>query len=359
MGLIDVGYANFSPIPLIDQVVYGLNALFFDGRFRSLFCILFGIGLYLQSESFKARQIDHLSLLKSRLKWLWVFGLIHCVFIWPGDILMYYAMTGFLLLKRLDLPFEQLLRKGGQYIVIGFVMMTAFNLLSSFGMEDSARDSEYFKEAYASLTGSYTDILLYNLIYAAAVLLIYPFVWLFYSLGLVMLGVGLYKSGRLSEGFKPNEVNILLMITVVVAGIDTILATMAQPIWQKIPMLLGSISGVSMALLIWHLVLKSNVASMQNMLVIAIKRVGTMALTFYLLQSLIVKSLFRFAFPEWVLTFRLVDYMLLSCSLMVVQLTLGYVYKSYFEQGPMERLWRRLVERRMFALQRASAEEVS
>ena len=71
-----------------------------DGKMRGLFTLLFGAGMYLFMEKAWARGATRW-LQAWRLVILMVFGMIHFFFIWPGDILFYYALFGFVALACL------------------------------------------------------------------------------------------------------------------------------------------------------------------------------------------------------------------------------------------------------------------
>lgn len=71
-----------------------------DGKMRGLFTLLFGAGMYLFMEKAWARGATR-SLQAWRLAILAVFGTVHFFFIWPGDILFYYAVFGFIVLACL------------------------------------------------------------------------------------------------------------------------------------------------------------------------------------------------------------------------------------------------------------------
>jgi uncharacterized protein len=74
---------------------YGL-----DMKAFSLFSFLFGVGLAIQYERL-ARHGSPLYWLSRRLAVLLVFGLIHFLFIWNGDVLTEYALAGFVVLPLL------------------------------------------------------------------------------------------------------------------------------------------------------------------------------------------------------------------------------------------------------------------
>lgn len=76
----------------VDGILAWLVAFLAQGKFYPLFAMLFGVGFALQLE--RAGTTVYLR----RLVVLLVFGVLHGVFIWAGDILTAYALLGLLLL---------------------------------------------------------------------------------------------------------------------------------------------------------------------------------------------------------------------------------------------------------------------
>ncbi|MES1162889.1 MAG: DUF418 domain-containing protein, partial [Rhizobacter sp.] len=86
----------------VDQFVEGLRNMLFSGKFNSMFSALFGIGFTLQFERMQRADPEHAELLYlRRLIVLGVFGLVHAMVFWTGDILHMYAAMGLLLLFAL------------------------------------------------------------------------------------------------------------------------------------------------------------------------------------------------------------------------------------------------------------------
>jgi uncharacterized protein len=69
-----------------------------DGKFYTVFSLLFGIGFAVQLQRLGDRGAPAVRVYTRRLLGLLFIGLIHLVFIWTGDILTLYAMAGFVLL---------------------------------------------------------------------------------------------------------------------------------------------------------------------------------------------------------------------------------------------------------------------
>src|SRR6266550_8505768 len=80
------------PTAAADSVASFLERVFVDGKFYSIFSLLFGIGFGVQL----ARGGDSaLPRFKRRLRILLGIGAIHAFLIWAGDILLLYALLGF------------------------------------------------------------------------------------------------------------------------------------------------------------------------------------------------------------------------------------------------------------------------
>lgn len=347
MGLFEseFRYPSHSPALISDTVVNTINTLFFDSRFRSLFCLLFGIGLYLQSLSYRNKDLDFKSIIKTRLKWLFVFGLVHCCFIWPGDILILYSLCGFFILKQLDFPADILLKKGIVYFSIGNLVITVVVAVAATFPDEITRNSEAFLDVYNNaIDQSYWQYVGNNLLLAIFYIITFPFLSLLELCGIMFIGLGLFKSGKLQTGFNHKQIRLLISATVLLSIIDASLVIFMPEVWNRIPNVIASVSGLTMALCIWHFVVTRKLYLSTRFVPTALKRVGQTALSFYILQSIVVTLLLREVYPEWNLTFGLLDYLLLSLLLIAVQLGAAFVYRQHFSQGPLEYIWRYLVQ---------------
>jgi uncharacterized protein len=70
-----------------------------EGKFYSLFSLLFGIGFAVQLQRASQRGDEQLRSYRRRLWVLLGIGLVHLIFVWPGDILAFYALVGLLLVR--------------------------------------------------------------------------------------------------------------------------------------------------------------------------------------------------------------------------------------------------------------------
>ena len=75
-------------------VVHTLMEVLAEGKFMTLFSVLFGAGIALFSDRAEARGRKPAGLHYRRLGWLWLIGMVHAYAIWYGDILVTYACCG-------------------------------------------------------------------------------------------------------------------------------------------------------------------------------------------------------------------------------------------------------------------------
>jgi len=333
----------FSPETVIsaelisDKWVRALQALLLDGRFRSIFCLLFGIGLYLQFTRYQQLNLQPKAMLKSRLNWLLVFGVFHCLFLWYGDVLLIYALSGLVLIKRLQDTPEQIFKRGCYYFLIATVIQTLLFILISF------TELEYYIIANEASLLSYQELYIENLFSLIFNILTFPILSLFYICGVMFIGIGLFRLGMLQQGFNVPQLWGLSAVTAIFTVADLLTLKNSEGPQYLTVGLLSSISGLTMALLFWHWVLKSQLYAKSSYLVTSVRSLGKRALSFYILQSLVMTTVLRFIFPQWNIDFTLSDYLVLAIAFIPVQLFIAFKYEQYFNQGPLEYWLRNLI----------------
>jgi uncharacterized protein len=87
-------WASFTFDMPLEFIMYTL----IDGKFYSIFSLLFGIGCAIQFQNLNKLDEAFAPFYKRRMFWLLVIGFCHLTFIWLGDILTLYALLGFVLL---------------------------------------------------------------------------------------------------------------------------------------------------------------------------------------------------------------------------------------------------------------------
>ncbi len=110
-----------SPIDLATQTFIDIFA---QANFYTLFSFLFGFGMVIIQERAMEKNISFVPLYSRRLIVLLGIGIIHAFFIWLGDILIPYALIGFILLL-----FHKVSPK--TLIILAFVLIIISSLLFS------------------------------------------------------------------------------------------------------------------------------------------------------------------------------------------------------------------------------------
>lgn len=343
-----------------DRVTTFVGLAFVNGKFRSMLAILFGIGVCLQFVKRWEAGAKWPQSYFPRVGWLLAIGLIHFVFLWAGDILAFYAVVAF---------FMALLARAGRtaqlvVIVIGGLMSLGLGALmlllqalpkftgtysdSSFG---SVGVFERIPEVMTS--GNYFE-------QVALRLELLPWQAVFYLfltpsvLALFCVGFLLARSGVVS-GENPSGLRKLVSIGLVVGLPLNLLSWtfFAQDDVMGIRMFTEFVSGPLLAcgyfglLLLW--VRSGCMARVQE----TIARVGRMALSNYLLQSVICVLLFS----NW--TFGLFERLTLVQALhavpfvWVANIAFSTFWLSRYRMGPVEWVWRCLAERQRLPLRRS------
>lgn len=103
--------ASWSPL---DRVVRALQYFFIDGKFYTLFSLLFGIGFSIQLDNAGQQTRTFYR----RMSVLFLIGLLHLLFLWSGDILMLYAAMGMLLPLFRRLSTRGLITAAGIFLLL-------------------------------------------------------------------------------------------------------------------------------------------------------------------------------------------------------------------------------------------------
>lgn len=121
-----------------DRIAEGLISFLAAGKFYSLFSLLFGLGLVIQMQRAEARGARFVPLYLRRLTVLLFIGAAHAVLLWSGDILMAYAVLGFLLLLLRKRAQVTLLIVAAICLLLPVVMMAGLMTLQELARHSTA-----------------------------------------------------------------------------------------------------------------------------------------------------------------------------------------------------------------------------
>ena len=341
----------------IDRTSAWLVYVFVQGKFWVLFSLLFGMGFAVMATrgghgpQFRRRYVR-------RCLVLLVFGVLHGVLLWSGDILHAYAIAGLLLLAFGEIGNRLRLWLGiGLYLAPVALMVVGGGLLSLLPAEalsvfSEGADEFDAKAAAAALVyaeGSYGQVTLQRAADFAMVAVQGAMMVLPMALGVFMLGAWLVRSGRMHDvaaqrGWFARLALWTIPLGLVFVALSLFVGTSFDGMREMGPLMLASglmyLGNLPLALgYLSLLVLGLGVPGLSRVLS-WLAPAGRMALTNYLLQSLVASTIFfGYGFAQWGQIGR-GGQMLLACAVFAVQVLASQWWLSRYRFGPMEWLWR-------------------
>ena len=343
----------------INLTTWLITHIFADQKFYSLFSMLFGAGIMLMAQRAQNNHISATWLHYKRMFWLLLFGIIHAIFIWYGDILVTYAIAGFWTF------FFALRSSGKTKIIIGSIliaMMILFMSLFAISLDqmpeaDIAEMIELFQPSqlgieyetapyitsYAAQLEHRTEFFLSNL----------PMMVFFFGLfrigGSILLGMGLYQLGILTAQ-RSRSFYIKLMLFTFIIGFSLLAYDTSLLLRSNFGikestlsfMTINSAAAVFVAIgyvALFCLWVKSNLWKGFRM---RLEAVGRMAFTNYISQSLICTFIFYSHGLGLFAQLERYQLMFIVASIFIAQLLWSPWWLARFKFGPLEWLWRSL-----------------
>lgn len=362
----------------LDQLARWFIAFFGEAKFYSIFAFLFGLGFAIQQQRIKERGGRFGPFYLRRLLILLVIGLIHAYLFWVGDILLLYSLSGILLLllfrnrrPRTLLIWSFIFLMVPLLINGGLWGLTTFGRMAPGGEEMMAdvfaEQTRILQEASATADQVYANgtfaqitrqrIIDMNFMYS---------VWPFMAFNVMaMLVLGLYFGRRRLHESWPNDrrrlrqmlawglaIGLTGNLLYVVFGE---MSSRIEPSWRLMVSLVGQTFGAP-ALSAAYLAALGLLATRVEVLS-KLAAVGRMALTNYLLQTVICVTLFYgYGFG---LYGRIgpAGGILLTVAIFLLQIPFSNWWLSRYRFGPMEWLWRCLTYRQRQPMRRQAVAE--
>ena len=367
------GYGMMPPSvarqsPFADQLTHFLVHFFVEGKFYSIFSFLFGFGFALQIARAEERGDLKASLFKRRLVWLLVIGLLHAYLLWSGDILSIYALMGFLLILFRKKPNGALLKWAFVLLVIPiltyillYILFVAFVPPEAVAKLDAAQ-IDFWKESVRKVPqSSYLQIITgYNLKmiagrYASLVLeMRLPKILAMFLLGFYAYRRGFFQNLSSHQSFIRRVLIYGLILGLAgnvafaaFAGAEAVLPPSPAGIVGVISYAFG-IPALALGLIALVVTLWQKAA--WRRLLVFLAPVGRMALTNYLLQTVICVLIFYgYGFGQFG-RFGATTATLIALAIFLFQILISALWLKYFSYGPMEWIWRQLTYRRRLSL---------
>ncbi len=348
-----------------DEVFDFMNYVLVDGKFYSLFSLLFGIGCMIQFNNIKAHNKAFAPFFRRRMFWLLIIGLIHLVGFWPGDILTLYAFLGFFLIWFVNTPSKTLLITAGLLILFPIVNWAFMHFTGIFypgiAFQKSTDIYQHFGMPVTEVNGTLqTDIIAYLLNQNVVDFFKMNLGNTFIRIGMILEEGRIFKvfgifliglwAGRkiLNEGLLDN-INFLKKVFIfgLVIGLPinlirgyiefyteggeyTKLLHILAYALGTVPLALSYAAGIA-------LLVKRNVAFLNWF-----KPVGKTALSNYLFQTGISIIIFYGFGCNLTGVFGFTYVMCIGAGIFILQIICSKLWLKYFKYGPMEWLWRKL-----------------
>lgn len=361
-----------------DKVFWLLQYVLIDHKMRGLFTLLFGAGMMLFIEKAWAKG-ETRWLQARRLLWLLLFGALHYVLLWHGDILHLYAISGLLLLGAVKWKPKTKLIVGLTAYCLGSLLMAAqiggAYLGATYPSVAARMEPEQRKSVLEAETktlaknaktielfrdGSYSDVVRHMAIQKAGNDVVQSlFLAFIETMPLILIGQALYQLGLFGGGFSSRSMRRWGWIGVATGSAITLVMGLWVfsadfPFFQTLLVFIGAsplprlavILGLMNLLVLWAP--QAAGSALGQRFVAA----GRMALSNYLGTSVLLVPVF----DGWGLglfgQFGRLELFGFVLVVWVLMLAWSKPWLERYRYGPLEWLWRCLTYWKMFPLKR-------
>jgi len=350
----------------VDTIVRYLQYIFIDGKFYTIFSILFGIGFSIILSNAEQKGRNGLKVFYRRMITLFFIGLFHLVFIWAGDILILYAFLGFFLPLFRNVSNKGLLRLAVLFLVFPILIDAGVQIFEWNLAAPAIHATAYFHNMFGiteetfpvwlAQKHSYFDVLRFNI--AGSFIRMQEFIEgnrAFKVMGLFLFGLYIGRN-RLYTNLQENTYLLKkVRFYGFLIGFPTTLfyawsAMNGHPLGLATHSILYTISILPLslsyitAICIWYINHKENVVFR------LLAAPGRMALTNYIMQSVFGMIIFYGIGFGFGATVGLIYVELIAIGVFFLQIIYSYLWLSRLQFGPLEWGWRMLTYGRWMKL---------
>ncbi len=348
--------ASYGDLMGVNKWVWILSHVFADQKFMSIFSMLFGAGIILLTDKLIATDRPVRRTWYSRIFWLLIFGLMHAWLLWYGDILIYYAIAGCIVFFMRNRSTKFLFRIGIVFFIIP-IALNLFNYASyDFIPQENIEEIETIWHPSEAEQQNEVDIYLGN--YAGKLkhrmhewvgMFIYFFLFtgLWRIISMMVFGMYLYKKGIIT-GARDSSFYKKMCVTCFATGLPII----TYGVWHhfntgwtaQYSLFFGSqfnyVGSFLMALSYLALIMLFSKSQVLEKIKVLFQKVGKMAFTNYILQSVICTFYFN-SLGFFGSTTRVMQ-MVITVVVWIILLLFTHLWFNSFKMGPLEWLWRSL-----------------
>jgi uncharacterized protein len=343
---------------MVDRTVETLILFFADQQFITLFAFLFGLGLAGQMMRAEAGGARFLPLYLRRLCVLFLIGIAHFLLLWDGDILHAYATDGFILLLFLRRSLRTLLVWAGILLCIpllffGFTTRYAITgqvnpyVMNWIQYEDLAEDRQTMEEARRVYSrGTYAEMIEFR---AGGLGELLPgnddaHILVGFLLGLYAGRRRIFHDVSAHLAFIRRVQRWGLMIGVAGSAVFVIGESnpSATSVMQNVGRMCLVFAAPAMSFFYASTIILLTQGEAWRRRLAPLASVGRMALSNYLLQSVICTTIFYSYGLALFCKVRPSLGLLLTIIIWLIQIPLSVWWLRRFQFGPIEWLWRSL-----------------
>ena len=364
VGPLDLSTSGIDPHwQGVDRWADAFVYIFVQGKFFTLFSLLFGAGFAVMAQRAEVAGRDFTRFYLRRSLGLLGIGLVHALLLWSGDILVVYALLSFLLLAFREAPRAWLPVMGvlaylaaiGLMLLLGALMLLVPDEVTAAQATHAQAAIEAQRQAYGH--GTYGQAVLQRLrdfgASLGALLVVGPQV-----LGMFLIGSWFARSGAIAHPDAHQRLFTWLRRGALPLGLALMLVcTWYQP-WLapgrfdlRSAAVYGGSALAGLLMCLGYLAWGVRWSHALRWLAPA----GRMALSNYLGQSLVCTLLFYGYGLGWFEQMGRAWQLLFAVALFAAQVALSRAWLRHFRFGPMEWLWRAITYWRWPPLRRDAA----
>ncbi|MFP4017770.1 MAG: DUF418 domain-containing protein [Bacteroidales bacterium] len=350
-------------IPLHQIVSESFIKFFFEGKFYVIFSIMFGVGFWIFLNKVTPNGSSIIPLFRRRLFFLLLFGIAHVLFLWAGDILIFYALFGFILILFKNASDKKITRWAIAFALIPTIltglMVAMFTVFSQIpeaqsaieaSMEESMTEIKNFLEKASSVyaEGSFSEMISIRIDEYVNLL---PGIIFFYPLifGMFLFGF-LFARKRLITDYVNNlsffrkvfwwgvGVGIVANTLYTIAFRHTVMSIPDG--WMFLFTAMHTFGGVAFGLSYISAMVIIFAKYNKNIFQRLLAPVGRMSLTNYLLHSIITAFLFHSYGLGLFGKVEVWQGIVLTVIIFSAQIVFSRWWLNKFRFGPFEWLWR-------------------
>ncbi len=367
-GFVLLSEAQRAALPTAgaDGVTMLLLRALVEGKFYSIFSLLFGIGFAVQLQRAGALGLDAAPRFRRRLVTLLLIGAVHAFLLWYGDILLLYALAGFCLLPFRNREDRRVLMAALIFLLMPLLqygLMVGLALLAGGGPDGAGNATNPLDPVIVTLaTGSYLEVLRANL-----TALTYRWMDLFFTgrffkvLAVFLFGLWIVRRGLLTD--TPHNrvvirraagwgllIGLPLNVLLALAGEHSYYTLEPRGMLFAVLYTVGvptlAVGYAAVVVMAWRQLQGRGVLRL-------LTPVGRMALTNYLLQTIIALLIFYGFGLGFFGRVGAAPAIGIAVAIFLFQAPISAWWLSRYRHGPAEWVWRRLTLAEPLPMRRA------